>query len=107
MAVLPSQTIKVPSSAITWGREPRAARRQPRRRTWLRIFVVRCGLPCDPRVGGHSRNGGMIPRFLRVVRDYFTLGSADCNVKRKPRVRVDTDDTKTMQKQHRHDTEGM
>ena len=20
----------------------------PRRRAWLRIFVVRCGLPCDP-----------------------------------------------------------
>jgi hypothetical protein len=32
-----------------------------------RIFVVRCGLPCDPPVGGHSRNGGMIPRFHRAV----------------------------------------
>src|SRR5262249_45355243 len=38
---------------------------RPRRRAWLRIFVVRCGLPCDPPVGGgHSRNGGMIPRFM-------------------------------------------
>jgi len=39
----------------------------PRRRAWLRIFVVRCGLPCDPPVGGHSCNGGMIPRFHRAV----------------------------------------
>jgi hypothetical protein len=30
---------------------PRAATRQPRCRAWLRIFVVRCGLPCDPPVG--------------------------------------------------------
>ena len=30
----------------------------PRRQAWLRIFVVRCGLPCDPPVGGHSCNGG-------------------------------------------------
>src|SRR5262250_1190028 len=38
----------------------------PRRRAaWLRIFVVRCGLPCDPPVGGHSCNRGMIPRFHR------------------------------------------
>src|SRR5262249_3027806 len=28
------------------------------RRAWLRIFVVRCGLPCDPPVGGHSCNEG-------------------------------------------------
>jgi hypothetical protein len=49
-------------------RAPRAAT-QPRRRAWLRIFVVRCGLPCDPPVGGHSCNGGMIPRFHRVVSD--------------------------------------
>jgi hypothetical protein len=38
-----------------------------RRRAWLRIFVVRCGLPCDPPVGGHSCNGGIIPRFHRAV----------------------------------------
>jgi hypothetical protein len=25
----------------------------PPRRAWLRIFGVRCGLPCDPPVGGH------------------------------------------------------
>src|SRR6516164_9975725 len=43
---------------------PRVAT-QPRRRAWLRIFVVRCGLPCDPPVGGHSCNGGMIPHFHR------------------------------------------
>src|SRR5262249_49742046 len=41
---------------------PGPATRQPRRRAWLRIFVVRCSLPCDPPVGGHSCNGGMIPR---------------------------------------------
>src|SRR6266498_3427286 len=34
----------------------------------LRIFVVRCGLPCDPPVGGHPCHGGMIPRFHRAVR---------------------------------------
>jgi len=38
-------------------------------RAWLRIFVVRCGLPCDPPIGGHSCNGGMIPRFDRAVSD--------------------------------------
>ena len=26
----------------------------------------RCSLPCDPPVGGHSCNGGMIPRFHRA-----------------------------------------
>src|SRR5439155_19503721 len=45
----------------------RAAKPPPPRRAWLRIFVVRCGLPCDPPVGGHSCNGGMIPRFHRAV----------------------------------------
>src|SRR5262249_52808070 len=48
-------------------RAPRAATR-PRRRAGLRIFVVRGNLPCDPPVGGHSCNGGMIPRFHRAVR---------------------------------------
>src|SRR5215471_11849563 len=28
----------------------------PRRRAWLRLFGVRCSLPCDPPVGGHSCN---------------------------------------------------
>jgi hypothetical protein len=28
-----------------------SGQRQPHRRAWLRIFVVRCGLPCDPPVG--------------------------------------------------------
>src|SRR5262249_53460021 len=41
----------------------RAATPQPRRRAWLRIFVVRCSLPCDPRFGGHSCNRRRIPRF--------------------------------------------
>ena len=36
-------------------------------RAWLRIFVVRCSLPCDPPAGGHSCNGGMIPRFQPLV----------------------------------------
>src|SRR6516165_4831888 len=48
-------------------RAPRAATRLPRRRASLRIFVVGGGLPCDPPVGGHSCNGGMIPRFHRVT----------------------------------------
>src|SRR5215470_11322289 len=46
--------------------EDRAATPPRRRAAWLRIFVVRCGLPCDPPVGGHSCNGGMIPRFHRL-----------------------------------------
>src|SRR5262245_47850574 len=44
-------------------RVPRAATPLRHREAWLRIFVVRCSLPCDPPVGGHSCNGGMIPRF--------------------------------------------
>src|SRR5262249_918859 len=36
---------------------PRAAMQPLRRRVWLRIFVVRYGLPCDPPVGGPSCNG--------------------------------------------------
>src|SRR5262249_8273875 len=47
----------------------RAATQPLRRQAWLRIFVVRCSLPCDPPVGGHSCNGGMIPRFRRLVCD--------------------------------------
>jgi putative tryptophan/tyrosine transport system substrate-binding protein len=30
-------------------------------------FVEGRGLPCDPPAGGHSCNGGMIPRFHRGV----------------------------------------
>src|SRR5262249_45761603 len=54
-------------SLASWAaaRAPPAAT-PPRRRAWLRIFVVRCGVPCDPLVGGHSCNGGMIPRFHRL-----------------------------------------
>src|SRR5262249_26978222 len=47
-------------------RAPRAATPPPHRRARLGIFVVRCNLPCDPPVGGHSCNGGMIPRFHRA-----------------------------------------
>src|SRR5262245_36815857 len=31
------------------------------------MFVVRCSLPRDPPVGGHSCNRGIIPRFHRAV----------------------------------------
>src|SRR5262245_57865930 len=55
-------------------RASQAATRPPRRRVRPRIFVVRYSLPCDPPVGGHSCNGGMIPRFHRAVCDNFTLG---------------------------------
>src|SRR5262249_3981743 len=48
-------------------RARRQVARLPRRRAWLRIFVVRCSLPCDPPVGGHSCNGGIIPPFHRGV----------------------------------------
>jgi hypothetical protein len=52
-------------------RAPRAAMPSRRREAWLRIFVVRCSLPCDPPAGGHSRNGAMIPRFHRAVCDLY------------------------------------
>ena len=39
----------------------RTRRERPRSRAaekaWLRIFVVRCSLPFNPPVGGHSCNG--------------------------------------------------
>src|SRR5262249_22051830 len=47
------------AASYSAARAPRAATMPPRRRAWLRIFVVRCSLPCDPLVGGHSCNGGM------------------------------------------------
>src|SRR6516162_4863215 len=57
-------------------RAPRAASRLRRRRAaWLRIFVVGCSLPCDPPVGGHSCNKGIIPRFYRAVQ---TRGTPCC-----------------------------
>src|SRR5262245_30665745 len=46
-----------PSAAV---RAPRVATRLWRRRVWLRIFVVRRDLPCDPPVGGHSCNAERI-----------------------------------------------
>jgi hypothetical protein len=50
-------------------RAPHMATRPPRRQASLRIFGVRCGLPCDPPLGGHSCDGGMIPPFHRAVSD--------------------------------------
>src|SRR5262245_1908104 len=47
----------------------RAATSLPRRRLSPRIFVVRCGLPCDPPVGGHSCNGGMTARSVTKKSD--------------------------------------
>src|SRR5262244_2363884 len=52
-------------------RAPPAATPPPRRRAWLRIFVVGCSLPCDPPVGGHSCNADMIPHFHRLVCDLY------------------------------------
>src|SRR5262249_39325429 len=37
------------------GPTPRAATQPLRRRVWLRIFVVRCSLPCDPSGWGSSK----------------------------------------------------
>ena len=42
------------------------AKQLPRRRAWLRIFVVRCGLPCDPPVGGHFHATATIPHYCVV-----------------------------------------
>src|SRR5262249_12836295 len=44
----------LPAAALA----PRAGTQPRRRAAWLRIFVVRCSLPCDPPVGGHSCNEG-------------------------------------------------
>ena len=41
-------------------RRERATQPPLRRAASLRIFVVRCSLPCDPPVGSHSCNGGMV-----------------------------------------------
>src|SRR5215831_17927414 len=72
--------------ALLAARAPPAAT-PPRRQAWLRISVVRCSLPCDPPLGGHSCNGGVIPRVHRAVCDYFTLrapcGGANCLVNPK------------------------
>src|SRR5262249_365255 len=59
------------SDARGFARLLRLRRERPRgrRAAWLRIFVVRYSLPCDPPVGGHSCNGGMIPGFHRAVCD--------------------------------------
>src|SRR5262245_47949265 len=62
-------------------RAHRRAATPPRRRAWLRIFVVRCGLPCDPPGGGHSCNGSTLPRFDRTVCDYFTPGCGAKNLR--------------------------
>src|SRR5215813_6737211 len=67
---------------------PRAATLPPRRReAWLRIFGVRCGLPCDPPVGGHSCNGRIIPRFHRAVCDLY--GAIRVKAGRRPSPRPD------------------
>src|SRR5262249_26362971 len=58
-----------PPASSAAAHAPGAAMLPLRRRASLRIFVVRCGLPCDPPVGGHSCNGAMIPRFHRPVCD--------------------------------------
>src|SRR5215471_14326245 len=63
-----------PPASLAAARAPRAATSLRRREAWLRIFVVRCSLPCDTPVGGHSCNGGRIPRFHRAVCHHFTLG---------------------------------
>src|SRR5262249_37754668 len=38
-------------ASLAAARAPPAATPPPHRRAWLRIFGVRCGLPCDPRLG--------------------------------------------------------
>ena len=42
------------------------------------FFVVRCSLPCDPPAGGHSCNGGIIPRFHRAVWERPMGRSSQC-----------------------------
>src|SRR5262249_61092393 len=72
-------------------RAPRGSVRHHRRLRWLNFFGFRRRVPSDPPVGGHSCNGGMIPRFHRVVFHYFTLwntAGADCTVKSESRSRL-------------------
>src|SRR6516165_5244831 len=57
-------------------RARRAAKPPRRRAAWLRIFVVRCSLPCDPPVGGHSCNGGMPGPLPRQSAPYKTRTSS-------------------------------
>ena len=45
---------------------PRRKRPRNHRRAWLRTFVVRCSLPCDPPMGSFMQ-WGMIPRFQPLV----------------------------------------
>src|SRR5262245_5545098 len=51
--------------------------RPPRRRAWLRIFVVRGSLPCDPPVGGHSRNGGRYHVSIAVTKAHRQVQVSD------------------------------
>src|SRR5262249_954456 len=77
-----------PSAALA----PRAAMPPPRpRAAWLRIFVARCSLPCDPPVGGHSCHGGMIARFHRVVCDLYGAIGVKAGVNSHLLVRSDGD----------------
>jgi hypothetical protein len=80
---LPDHPRRDPSTrrcAASRHRAPQAATPQPLRRAQLRIFVVRCGLPCDPPVGGHSCNGGMIPRFSEGTNNAFAVRSLEPRV---------------------------
>src|SRR5262249_18023828 len=76
-------------AALAVGRAPRAATPPRRRAAWLRIFVVRCSLPCDPPAGGHSCNGGMIPRFDRAVCDLYGAIRVKAGVNSRLLVRSD------------------
>src|SRR5262249_15727545 len=58
LRVCPNLSIRWLITSSLAARARRAATRLPSCRGWLRIFVVGCGLPCDPPVGGHSCNGG-------------------------------------------------
>src|SRR5262249_11694421 len=61
-------------------RAQRAATRQPRRRAWPRIFVVRCGFPCDPPVGViHAIEGLYHASIARSVTKAAIGKSRECS----------------------------
>src|SRR5262249_45501089 len=49
--VISAERVQEPNHAWPAAARARRVATQPRRRAWLRIFVVRYGLPCDPPVG--------------------------------------------------------
>src|SRR5262249_4644953 len=81
-AVARRQTDINPAPARAAALGLRAARRPLRSRARLRILVVRCGVPCDPRGWGSFMNR-MIPRFHGAISGLTLIGKS-CECSRRP-----------------------